>query len=183
MHRSFQETVTITSKGRCCAGSLKPPLLHGAEIELSLTRFVFRDVGQPQLIWPRRGEDSLHPIVMHGWAWFPVAALLLREHAPQPLLGTEPPDTPFAGGETQFGEFVGDEPIPERRVISMRIERGVNKMSVVPVPGGDGVLDPFIERLRREAQHPAGHRDGNPYWGIQRGKVTDQREHHFGSCA
>jgi hypothetical protein len=40
----------------------------------------------------------------------------------------------------------------------------------------DRVALPLVERVFREAQHPAGHRDGDTV----NGQFTDQREQHFG---
>jgi hypothetical protein len=43
----------------------------------------------------------------------------------------------------------------------------------------DRVGAPLVEALGREAQHPAGHRDGDPVVG----EVTDQRVGHFGAAS
>ena len=50
---------------------------------------------------------------------------------------------------------------------------------VVEVAVTDRILGPGVEGLAGEAQHPAGHRDGDRE-GLVIGKVTDQRERHFG---
>ena len=59
----------------------------------------------------------------------------------------------------------------------MSVDRGIRQMRVVPVTPRDRAGAPLEERLLAEAQHPAGHRDGDPVAG----KVTDQRVDHFGS--
>src|SRR6202042_1126709 len=65
------------------------------------------------------------------------------------------------------------------RVIMVDVDGGVDEVGVVPVPLADRVLAPGIERLLGEAEHPAGHRDGD---GVG-GKVKDQRVHHFGEIS
>lgn len=76
--------------------------------------------------------------------------------------------------------LVGDEPIPERRLVRVSTECGVHQVSVVPIALRDRVASPFEECLLRETQHPAGHRNRNLPVG---GQLVDQREHHFGSDA
>ena len=74
------------------------------------------------------------------------------------------------------GELIGDEPIPERRVVVMNIHRGVDQMRVVPLTIRDRIGFPSVKRLLGEAQHPASHRDRDPVTS----KIADQRVHHFG---
>ena len=74
------------------------------------------------------------------------------------------------------GELVGDEPVPEPRVVPVHLERGVGGVGVDQVPLTDRVGLPGVERLPGEPQQPAGHRDGDPVGG----KVQDQRVRHFG---
>jgi hypothetical protein len=62
-------------------------------------------------------------------------------------------------------ELVGDEPVPDRRVIRMDVHGGVDQVRVGPIPVGDRLGAPGIERLGGEAQDPAGHRDGDPVGG------------------
>src|SRR3954451_7165667 len=49
-------------------------------------------------------------------------------------------------------------------------------MGVVPVALGHGVGLPLVEGLLGEAEHPAGHRDGD----VLGGELLDQRVDHFG---
>ena len=117
---------------------------------------------------------------MYWRASFTVQATLFRVQRPEPLLGAQPPDAPPQRGDASFGfDLVGDEPIPDRWFVSVRIDRSVRKVGVVSVALRYGVCSPFEERLLAEAQHPAGHRDWDPIGG----KVKDQREHHLGSDA
>lgn len=66
------------------------------------------------------------------------------------------------------------KPIAERGVVVVDVAGGIDEVGVVPITLGHRVV-PFVERLRREAEGPAGHRDGEPV----RGQVEDQREPHF----
>ncbi len=59
------------------------------------------------------------------------------------------------------GELVGDEPVAELGVVVVDVDRGVDQVRVVPVPLGDRVGAPLVEGLLGEAEHPAGHRDGD----------------------
>ena len=52
---------------------------------------------------------------------------------------------------------------------------GVKQSGLGREGSSEGILE-FLEGLFGEAQHPAGHRDGNPVSG----QFKDQRVHHFG---
>jgi IS30 family transposase len=73
------------------------------------------------------------------------------------------PDSP--SGDPTSGQLVGDEPVAERRIVVMDVDRGVDQMRVVPVPLADRSGQPGVVRLLGELQHPAGHRDGDPVGG------------------
>src|SRR5215831_601617 len=103
-------------------------------------------------------------------------AALLGEYGPDLLLGAQPGDPVLTRLDAQAGELAGDEPVPERRVVMVDAHRGVDQVCFIPGPVADWVLLPRVERLLAKAQHPAGHRDGDPVSG----KVEDQREPHFG---
>ncbi|GIZ95768.1 hypothetical protein TTY48_03800 [Tsukamurella sp. TY48] len=77
---------------------------------------------------------------------------------------------------TGSDEFVGDEPIPELRIITMDIDRSISHHRIIDITVTDWNSAPGIEGLAGELQNPAGHRDGNPVSG----QLADQREHHFG---
>lgn len=74
------------------------------------------------------------------------------------------------------GQLVGDEPVPESRVIGVDVTGGVDQVRVVPITLRYRCFAPFVERLGGEPKDPAGHRDGHAVIG----KVEDQRVHHFG---
>jgi hypothetical protein len=101
------------------------------------------------------------------------------EDGPDLLLGAQPGDPVLPGGDAAGGEFVSDEPVPERQIIAMDIEGGVDQVRVVSVPLRHRIALPGIEGLPGEAGHPAGHHDGNTIGG----KAGDQRAAHFGEIS
>jgi hypothetical protein len=86
-------------------------------------------------------------------------------------------DPGFARPMSTVVELVGDEAVAEARIVPMDVDDGVHEMGIVPVPLGHRIPEPLVEGLGREAEHPTGHRHGSAFVG----KVTDQRELHFGS--
>jgi hypothetical protein len=48
-------------------------------------------------------------------------------------LGAEPGYPVRSGGDAVGGQFVGDEPVAERRVVVVDVERGVDQIGVVDV--------------------------------------------------
>ncbi|MDR7320792.1 hypothetical protein J2S44_001042 [Catenuloplanes niger] len=77
------------------------------------------------------------------------------------------------------GQLVGDEAMPERRIVGVDATGGVDQVRVIAVTCGDRVALPMVVGLLAEPQHPAGHRDGDPVDG----QVIDQRVHHFGEIS
>ena len=78
----------------------------------------------------------MHEVVVDRRALLAVlVALLLREHAPQPLLGTQPPHPTLRGLKPEVGEFVGNESIPEHWVVAMHIDCRVGQLRIIPVAG------------------------------------------------
>ncbi|WP_218001245.1 hypothetical protein [Nocardia thailandica] len=71
--------------------------------------------------------------------------------------------------------LVGQEPIPEFRVVAMRVEQGVRSIRFVQVSGRDGLIEPPIVGLSGQPQHPARHRDGDPVFG----QLADERVDRF----
>ncbi|GGI02134.1 hypothetical protein GCM10007170_43150 [Arthrobacter liuii] len=68
-------------------------------------------------------------------------------------------------------EFIGDEPVPECRVIGVDVQGGVDQVRIDPIAFRDRVGLPPVIALLAESQHPAGHRHGNTVGG----KIRDQR--------
>jgi hypothetical protein len=75
------------------------------------------------------------------------------------------------------GEFVGQEPVAERRIITMGVDEGVGQVGVLEVAPADRAGQPAVVALGRETEHPAG----QPHVEPLSGQVTDQRVGHFGS--
>ncbi len=53
-------------------------------------------------------------------------------------------------------------------------------MCLIPRTIRDGLTQPLVVRLLREAKDPARHRDRHPGGSAGRGHFTDEREHYFG---
>jgi hypothetical protein len=77
-------------------------------------------------------------------------------------------------------EVISDQPVAELGVIGVQVDCGVGQVGVDEIAGAHGVGAPLVERLGREPQDPAGHRDRHPDEGVDRGKFEDQRVDHFG---
>jgi hypothetical protein len=70
---------------------------------------VFGDVGQPDQVRRRSGEDASDVIVVDWWAGLAVQAAFLGVDRPDPLLAAQPPDPHHVRSVTMAGELVGDE--------------------------------------------------------------------------
>lgn len=92
------------------------------------------------------------------------------------LLRAQPPHPPLRDPVPSSVEFIGDEPVSELRIIGVDVVGGVEQVGILPVPMADWGCSPFVEGLFGKAQDPAGHRHRDSGGG----KVTDQRETHFG---
>jgi hypothetical protein len=147
-----------------------------AQVELALAGGVFGDVGQPHPVRCGRGEDPLDVVVVHGRPCLAVQAALLGVARPEPLLAAQPGAPVLTRGDAPAGQLVGDEPVPERRVVGVDVTSRVDQVCIVEIPLRDGVLAPLVEGLGGEAEYPAGHRDRDAVGG----QVEDQRVHHFG---
>jgi len=148
-------------------------VLDRAEVELALAGGVLGDVGQPQLVELVGAEGPFDEVVVNGWAGLAGQAALLRMGRPESLLGAEPADPVPAGYHASVRELVGDEAVAELGVVVVDVDGGVDQVRVGPVPVGHGLGLPLVEGLLGEAEHPAGHRDGD----LVGGQVEDQRVH------
>ncbi|GAB3313778.1 hypothetical protein GCM10027451_27930 [Geodermatophilus aquaeductus] len=95
---------------------------------------------------------------------------------PDSLRGAQPGDPVVTCGQPVFVQLVRDEPVTEGGIIGVDADHGVDQVRVFPVPLRAGVSAPLVKGLLREAQHPAGRRDGD----VLGGEFTDQRMDHFG---
>jgi hypothetical protein len=85
--------------------------------------------------------------------------------------------TAFAENTTAALKLIGQEPVAERRVITVRVDQRIDDIRVLEITVADRLLAPGVERLGGEAEHPAG----QPHRETLGGQVTDQRVRHFGS--
>ena len=135
------------------------------------------DVGQPKPVGAIGGELALHEIVADRRADQAVlAALLVHERTGDAHLRTQPPHASLRRGEASLGQLIGDEPIPERRIVDVNIDRGVDQLRLIPVPLRDRIGEPPVIGLLGELQDPARHRDGDAVGG----EFTYERVEPFG---
>lgn len=155
-------------------------VLDRADVELPFARGVLGDVGQPHLVGPCRGEVSLHQVVMDGGTRASLAdpALLCRGR-PDPVLTAQPRHPALADLVAGTLELIGDEPVAELGIIGVDVDDRIDQVSVVPIAVADRLGSPLVERLGREAEHPAG----RPHRDALGGQFQDQRERHFGRCS
>jgi hypothetical protein len=106
-------------------------------------------------------------------------AALLRGRRPDLLLAAQSPHPPLADPMAGGLELVGEEPVPELGVIGVEVDDRVGEMRVVEIAITHRPRQPLVERLRAEAEHPAG----QPHRDLLGGQLLDQREHHFGSAS
>jgi hypothetical protein len=66
-----------------------------------------------------------------------------------------------AGG----GQLLGDQSVPEFRIIGMDVDRGVDQIGRVEITVAERIAIPGVERLAGEPQYPAGYRHGNALGG------------------
>ncbi len=74
---------------------------------------------------------------------------------------------------------VGQEPVTKGRVVAVQVEQRIRQVRVVPVTLADRVFEPLVLALAGKAEHPAGQHDEEPLVG----KLSDQRELHFGRAS
>jgi hypothetical protein len=80
---------------------------------------VLGDVGQPQFVRRSGGEVAFHQVVVNRWSRLPVQIPLLREHRPDAVVPAQALDPVLARRNTLLREFIGDEPVPEGRIVGM----------------------------------------------------------------
>ena len=137
---------------------------------------MFGDVGDPLTVGCVGGEITAQVVVVHRRARPLARAAFAHGCRPQFLLGAQPPHAAFPDDDAGAFEFIGQQPVAERRIGGVGVDQGVDRVRVVPVPVGDRLGAPGVVGLGGEAEHPAGQPDREPLCG----QVTDQREHHFG---
>jgi hypothetical protein len=63
----------------------------------------------------------------------------------------------------------------------MNVDHGMFRVFLIPIPLGRRVLQSLVVDPLGELQHPTGRRHRHLLQGTSGGKVSDPREHHFGS--
>jgi hypothetical protein len=94
---------------------------------------VFGDVGQPDQVRRRGGEDAFDVVVVHRRAGFAVQAAFLGVDRADPLLRTQSRNSVLACGDAQGLELVCDEPVSESRVVAVDLAGGVDQVTIRPV--------------------------------------------------
>ena len=151
-------------------------VLDRAQLELPLGSGVLRDVGQPELVWRLGGEVPLHQVIVDRWSRLPVQTTFLRKHRPDAVVPAQTLHPVLSRRDALLRKLIGDEPVPERRIVGMDVQRRVDQVGIRPVPFRHRAGSPPVVPLLAELQHPAGHRHGNSLGG----KIRDQRVDHFG---
>jgi hypothetical protein len=140
---------------------------------------VLGDVREPQPVRRGRGEQALHEVVVHGRTALTPGALLAVDHRDDPDLPAQRVDRVLAHDVPGVFQVVADQPVAELRIIGVDVMGGVDQVGLTPIGVGDRAGQPLVEALAREAQNPAGHRDGQTVSG----KLLDQRVGHFGEIS
>jgi hypothetical protein len=76
--------------------------------------------------------------------------LALAEHRPPCVVPADPPRRPVARLEPGGSDFVGKEPVPELRVIGVRVEDGVGQVGLVEQSVSHRVVAPPLVVLAAE---------------------------------
>jgi hypothetical protein len=69
-------------------------------------------------------------VIVHWRAGLAGQAAFLGEHGPDLLAAAQPGHPVLAGAEALVFEFVGDEPVPERRIVPVHVEGGVDQVGI-----------------------------------------------------
>jgi hypothetical protein len=77
------------------------------------------DVGQPGAIRPASAERAADEVVVDRRPGLAGKAAALAEGRPDLLLGAQPRDPVLPGGDAAGRELIGDEPVPERRIVAV----------------------------------------------------------------
>lgn len=124
-------------------------VLDRANVELALARFVFRDIGQPELVGGVGNElvpgspvlvGDGATVVVDRWAGLAaVAAPFFPERGP-PVVGRRDPPSGLVGHRlTLVAGFVGEEPVPELGVVLVGVEQCVCAIRLHDLAGRDGI--------------------------------------------
>ena len=91
------------------------------------------------------------------------------------VLRTRPPHPPLRRSKPSLGELVGDEPVPERGIVGMHVDRRVDQVRIIPVPARDRILQPPGSRAVSRTSAP----DTSPRRGHRRRRVHSRAGRAF----
>jgi len=140
-------------------------VLHCAQVELGVPGPVFRNVREPQVVGPVSSEFTAHEIVMNrgpGTLARPSPDRVAAADMDQPA-GLQ--HLVVRHVQATVPEFVGQEPVAELRIITMRVKDGVRGLRVGPFPLADRVGEPLVVGLSGEPQDPTRELHRNPVAG------------------
>ena len=136
---------------------------------------MFGDVGQPEPVRAIGGElmpdapglvhDRAKVVVDWRACLLAVPAALLSERAPPAVVAADPPRRPISHRLSGVASFIGQQPMPEFRVILVSIEQRVGAIRLHPISVRDRLLQPSVVGLAGELENPARHRHGYPVSG------------------
>jgi hypothetical protein len=92
------------------------------------------------------------------------------------VVATDPPHRAVRDLDARGADLVGEEPVAELEVVTMRVEHGVREPGLVEFSVGERLAEPPAVLLATELEDPAGHRDGDAV----NGQFTDEPERQFG---
>ena len=105
-------------------------ILDRAEVELALTRVMFSDIAEPQLIWCIRSKVPLNQIIVDRRPHFSVLAALLAEHAPPPIVGADPPGSALGHRLTGVTGLLDQVAVTELRIVAVGVEQGIGAVGL-----------------------------------------------------
>ena len=146
-----------------------------AAVELAFSGFVLRDVDEPELVRGIGGEDvpgsavlvddRAQVVVDRRSRLLAVTAPLLPERGPPAVARRDPPRGAVRHRLTRVAGLVRQQPVPELRVVTVRVEQRVRAIRLHHLTRGDGVRQPPVVGLTGELEHPARHRHRDPCGG------------------
>lgn len=112
------------------------------------------DAGDLSLVRELGGEGPVHQVVVHRSTLLLAAAAFTGRDRPQLLIPAQSPHQSLTDGDTGPIELVGEEPIPERRVVGMNVDECVCQIRAIEITAQTQVGPPLVEDLKTEPGHP-----------------------------
>ena len=123
-------------------------VLDRAAVDLAFSGRMFGQVRDPLTVRTSGSEVPAQQVIGDRRSGPFAFAAFLDGRGPQFLLGTQPPRTAFSNLDAGPLELIGQEPVTERRIITMSVDQRVDRVRVLQIPKRDRVLVPGVERLR-----------------------------------